>query len=108
MTPIYVLVFLVGMGFFMAKYTRVLTAIVDRSNESGVDIFGARYKNVYPLMADINFLNTLWAKGCHEQITDAQLSELVVKAHRMLRATMIIGLLVLFIPLINAVVNIGA
>ncbi len=107
MIGILFVVSLVGIGIFMAKYVRVLTAIVDRSNESGVEIFGARYKSIYSLMADINFLNTLWGKGCHEQIADAQLSELVAKAHRMLRAMMIVGIFVFFIPLINAVINIG-
>ncbi|SIS78976.1 hypothetical protein [Neptunomonas antarctica] len=99
---------LVGMGFFLIKYLHVLAAIVDCSNASGVEIFGAHYKNVYHLMADVRFLNTLWVKGCHEQVADSQLSTLVAKAHRMLRAGVLIGLLIFFVPLINAVVKIGA
>lgn len=100
-------VLLIGMGVFMVKYARVLTEIVDCSNESGVAIFRARYKNVYHLMADISFLNTLWGKGCQKQIPDLQLSELVAKAHRMLRAQVLIGLFVFFVPFTIGVVRIG-
>ena len=102
------LVFLIGMGIFMAKYARLLQSIVDCSNETETEIFGARYKNIYHLMADISFINTLWAKGCHNDISSSQLSELISKAHRMLRLQVYIGLLVFFVPLINGVVNIGA
>jgi hypothetical protein len=102
------LAFLIGMGVFMAKYARVLQSIVECSNETGTEIFDARYKNIYHLMADISFLNALWAKGCHSEISSEKLSELIFKAHRMLRIQVYIGLLVFFIPLINGVVNIGA
>ncbi len=101
------LVFMLGMGIFLVMYARVLTAIVDRSNSSGVQIFGASYKNIYHLMADISFLNTLWAKDCHKQITDPELSGLVAKAHRMLRAQVLVGLLIFFVPLFIAVVKIS-
>lgn len=101
------LAFLIGMGIFMVKYAWLLQSIVDCSNETEAEILGARYKNIYHLMADISFLNSLWAKGCHSEITNKQLSELIFKAHRMLRIQVYIGLLVFFIPLINGVVNIG-
>lgn len=100
--------FLIGAGVFLIKYSQVLAAIVDCSNTSGIEIFGARYKNVYQLMADVRFLNALWVKDCHEQIADSQLSKLVAKAHYMLRIGVVIGLLMFFVPLINAVLTIGA
>ena len=31
------------------------------SRESGADLFGARYRNVYHLFADLGFWNSLWA-----------------------------------------------
>ncbi len=102
------LIFLIGMGIFMVKYARLLQSIVDYSNEIEVEIFGTRYKNSYHLMADISFINTLWAKDCHSEADNNQLSALLFKAHRMLRIQVYIGLLVFFIPLINSVVNIGA
>ncbi len=102
------LAFLIGMGIFMAKYARVLTAMVNRSNEAGIEIFGAKYKNIYHLMADISFLNTLWAKDCHMQIEDNQLSSLTATAHLMLRTQVYIGFFVFLGPLANAVVNAGA
>jgi len=102
------LVFLVGMGIFMAKYARVLTAMVKRSNEAGIEIFGAKYKNTYHLIADISFLNMLWTKDCYKQIKDNQLSSLTATAHRMLRAQVYFGFFVFLVPLTNAVVNAGA
>ncbi len=59
-------------------------------------------------MADVSFLNALWVKDCHEQIPDPQLSNLVAKAHHMLRAGVVIGLFMFFVPLINAVLKIGS
>jgi hypothetical protein len=102
------LAFLIGMGIFMARYARLLQSIVEFSNETGSEIFNARYKNVYHLMADISFINTLWAKNCHSEIANPQLSGLIARAHRMLRIQVYIGLLVFLILLINGVANIGA
>jgi len=92
---------------FMIKYARLLQSIVECSHDTDTQIFGARYKNIYHLMSDISFLNTLWVKGSHSQITNNQLSELIFKAHRMLRIQIYTGLLVFFIPLMNAAVKIG-
>ncbi len=102
------LAFVIGMGIFMTKYARLLQSIVDLSNETKVEIFGSRYKNIYHLLGDISFLNTLWTKGCHSKISSNHLSELILKAHRMLRIQIYIGLLVFFIPLVDGLVNIGA
>jgi hypothetical protein len=98
---------LIGVGIFLIKYSRTLTAIVDQSNVAGVDIFGARYKNVYHIMGDVGFLNSLWVRGCYKKISEPKLSELVARAHRMLRAGILISMLVFFIPLVIAVVRIG-
>jgi uncharacterized integral membrane protein len=99
--------FLIGMGIFLAKYYRILSSIVNRSNETGIEIFGTRYKNVYSLMADISFLNTLWAKECFMQIKDGQLTELLAKAHNMLRAQVYIGLFMFLVFLVFVAVNTG-
>lgn len=101
------LAFLIGVGVFLVKYSRILTAIVDQSNASGVDIFGARYKDVYHLMGNASFLNSLWEKGSYKRISEPQLSDLVARAHRMLRAGIFISILVFFIPLVIAVARIG-
>ncbi|MCP5214540.1 MAG: hypothetical protein H6995_06000 [Pseudomonadales bacterium] len=102
------LAFLIGMGIFMIRYARLLQSIVDFSNENEAEIFGARYKNLYHLMADVSFLNMLWVKDCHVQINNHQLSKLIKKAHCMLRIGVLTGIVIFLVPLTNAVVNIGA
>ena len=94
----------------MVIYARLLQSIVDFSNDTDTDteIFGVRYKNVYHLMADISFLNTLWSKDSYSKISNSQLSKLIFKAHCMLRTQVYIGFLIFFIPLIYTVVNVSA
>ena len=99
--------FIIGFGAFFIKYARSLPSIVTYSNQSEIEVFGARYKNLYHLMADVSFINTLWEKGCYQTISDPLLSSLIKKAHRMLRFGVIIGALLFFAPLINAVIKIG-
>ncbi len=99
---------LIGWGFYLAKYARLLKSIVDYSNENNVELFGARYRDLYHLYADIGFLNTLWKKDCHSQVDDSNLSMLVFRAHRMLRTQMTIGVFLFAIPLVNAFVKANA
>jgi hypothetical protein len=97
--------FLIFIGAYLIKYSRVLGSIVDYSNANSVDIFGARYKNLYHLYADISFMNELWKKGCHDSIDDQTLREYINNAHSMLRTQVYLGLVVVLIPLFNAIIK---
>lgn len=105
---ILLLALMVGAGIFLIKYSRTLTTIVDYSNATGISVFGNQYRNAYQLMSDTSFLNHLWVKNCHKEIEDSQLSNLVAKAHSMLRFGISVGLLIFSVMLINAMVTISA
>ncbi len=66
------LIALISSGVYLVRFARLLQNIVDYSSENNIPIFNANYKNLYHLYADFSFMNTLWMKDCHKQITDAQ------------------------------------
>lgn len=75
---------LIALGAIIASYIRLLSAIIERSNEIKEDVFGSHYESMTQIATDTNFLNSLWVRGCYRKIADTNLSELVSKAHRML------------------------
>lgn len=100
--------FLIGAGVYLIQYVRVLSAIVHESNESGEDIFGARYKNTSHLGADAGFLNELWIKGCQDRVSSPKLSAHILKAHKLLRWGIYVSTGGFFGLLLIRIINISA
>lgn len=99
MNSIVVILFFISiplLGAYMVIYARKLASIAEYAHENQIEIFGAKYKNVYHLYGDISFLNNLWAQGCYEEIEDEVLTELVASAHKMLRIGVVTMTLIVF------------
>lgn len=90
---------LVGSGVYAIRYYRQLRAAVDYSNEHGVDIFGARYRDIYHLISDVGFANSLWSSVKVQECEDEGLKAHLYTCHQMLRRQTYAGIAI-FISLV--------
>ena len=95
------------MTILMVKYVRVLQSIIRYANETNTDIFGAHYKNIYHLISDASFINTLSKKNCYFEIEDKNLSQLIEKGSKLLRIQTICALLFAIYHIATIILNNG-
>jgi hypothetical protein len=87
------------------SYVRVLTFIATYSYEHGLKISERSYLNIFHLMADITFLNELWSGKSVEIVQDTVLKNGLLRARKLLKVNMAIGIALFLIPILNAVVK---
>ena len=92
-------------GWLTFSYVRALTFVSTYCLEQGLEIFGRKYSNIYHLMADINFLNELWSGEAIETTENATLKQGLLKAGKLLKTNMVVGLVLFMLPVLSAVVN---
>lgn len=79
--------------FLTFKFSKMARLVVMRSNDIGVDLFGRKYRSVYEMYMDFNFLNSLFDGKEIHSIEDPGLSEDLVLMRKVLMGQVVGGLL---------------
>jgi len=100
-----IILFLVLWISLVVTYYLSIESIAAYAVSNKLPIFGALYKNVYHLMADISFLNNLWAGELIEDEKDQELKNKLTRTKRLLKSNIYFSLILFFSFLVYIVVT---